>query len=69
MDCSVLDTYLVVVQRAFTRAPRALLPPCSPALRFLLEKLTWENKTKYPLAATGKTLWCGLWAFLTFGKP
>ncbi|GLC33125.1 hypothetical protein PLESTB_000367600 [Pleodorina starrii] len=34
---------------------------------FLLEYLTISDKARYPLAATGKTLWCGLWAFLTAG--
>eukprot|EP00195_Chlamydomonas_chlamydogama_P016362 CAMPEP_0202900946 /NCGR_PEP_ID=MMETSP1392-20130828/12284_1 /ASSEMBLY_ACC=CAM_ASM_000868 /TAXON_ID=225041 /ORGANISM="Chlamydomonas chlamydogama, Strain SAG 11-48b" /LENGTH=237 /DNA_ID=CAMNT_0049587409 /DNA_START=35 /DNA_END=748 /DNA_ORIENTATION=+ len=32
---------------------------------FLLEWLSYEEPTLYLAAQTGKTLWCGLWAFLT----
>lgn len=42
--------------------------PLSRLLRFLLELLTKQFPTIYPTAVTGKTLWCGLWAFLTAGK-
>ncbi|GFR48506.1 hypothetical protein Agub_g10173 [Astrephomene gubernaculifera] len=34
---------------------------------FLLEFLSKSDPARYPVAKTGKTLWCGLWAFLTFG--
>ncbi|KXZ41940.1 hypothetical protein GPECTOR_239g570 [Gonium pectorale] len=34
---------------------------------FLLEYLTVTHPTAYHTAHTGKTLWCGLWAVLTFG--
>ncbi|KAG2422612.1 hypothetical protein HXX76_010393 [Chlamydomonas incerta] len=34
---------------------------------FLLEYLTITNKALFPGVKSGKTLWCGLWAFLTFG--
>ncbi|KAG2496012.1 hypothetical protein HYH03_005934 [Edaphochlamys debaryana] len=32
---------------------------------FLLEYLMITDKELFPLAQTGKTLWCGLWAFLS----
>ncbi|GLC33073.1 hypothetical protein PLESTB_000373400 [Pleodorina starrii] len=32
---------------------------------FLLEFLMKEHPALYPTAVTGKTLWCGLWGFLT----
>ncbi|PNW69981.1 hypothetical protein CHLRE_17g700750v5 [Chlamydomonas reinhardtii] len=34
---------------------------------FLLEYLTWTNKALYAGVQSGKSLWCGLWAVLTFG--
>lgn len=34
---------------------------------FLLEFSAHNNPKAYPAAATGKTLWCGLWAMLTLG--
>ncbi|GFR45947.1 hypothetical protein Agub_g7413 [Astrephomene gubernaculifera] len=34
---------------------------------FLLEYLMKSDPAHYPTAQTGKTLWCSLWAFLTFG--
>ena len=34
---------------------------------FLLEYLTWTDKALYAGVQSGKSLWCGLWAVLTFG--
>ncbi len=34
---------------------------------FLLEYLSWTNKAMFPGVQSGKSLWCGLWAVLTFG--
>ncbi|KAG2494227.1 hypothetical protein HYH03_007583 [Edaphochlamys debaryana] len=34
---------------------------------FLLEYLMITNKALFVTAQTGKTLWCGLWSFLTLG--
>ncbi len=53
-----------------TPRPCLTLPPRPFPPGFLLEYLTHSHKTEplmYPLAKAGKTLWCGLWAFLTLG--
>ena len=34
---------------------------------FLLEYLSITNKAMFPGVQSGKSLWCGLWAVLTFG--